>query len=260
MQEFTIEIGQARIAGWRREGTGTPLVLVHGFAGSRLDWEPVIAALPGDMSLVALDLRGFGASTAEPGQPFAHSEDLLALLGTLGLADADLCGLSLGGGTVLNFALNHPARVRRMVLVSPLMVGWSWSTEWITRWKMIGRAARSGNMPLARQLWWEHPLFETTRGGPEAARLRAGIEAFHGHQWVQDDQRPERPEVDRLTDLAIPTLLATGSRDTDDFRLMADLIGAAGTTVRRVDFEGAGHLLNLEVPERLAREMAVFLR
>lgn len=96
-QEFSIETGGATLSGYRREGTGTPLVLVHGFGGSRHDWEPIVAALPADLPLIAYDQRGFGDSTGAPGVPFSHSDDLLALLDTLGIARADLCGLSLGG-------------------------------------------------------------------------------------------------------------------------------------------------------------------
>ncbi|WP_324695955.1 alpha/beta fold hydrolase [Novosphingobium aerophilum] len=259
-QDFSIETGGATLSGYRREGTGTPLVLVHGFGGSRHDWEPIVAALPADLPLIAYDQRGFGDSTGAPGVPFSHSDDLLALLDTLGIARADLCGLSLGGGTVLNFALNHPECVRRLVLVSPLMLGWSWSADWVERWKAIGRAARGGDIASARELWWNHPLFETTRESAGSQRLRAGIEAFHGRQWIQDDQRPELPEAERLTDLATPTLLLTGSHDTEDFRLMAALIDAASEQVSRIDHEGAGHLLNLEIPARLAGEIIAFVQ
>ncbi|MFK4872459.1 alpha/beta fold hydrolase [Novosphingobium sp. ZW T3_23] len=259
-QDFIIEANGADLAGSRRAGTGTPLVLVHGFGGSRHDWEPVEAALPAGLPLIAYDQRGFGDSSHTTGQPYSHAADLMALLDELDIERADLCGLSLGGGTVLNFALNHPERVRKLVLVSPLMVGWSWSEDWIARWKAIGRAARGGDLVTARDLWWNHPLFETTREGDGAARLRAGIEAFHGRQWVQDDHRPELPEVDRLTELAAPTLLLTGSHDTEDFRLMADLIDAASEYVTRIDFQGFGHLLNLEVPQQIAHEIAGFLR
>jgi 2-succinyl-6-hydroxy-2,4-cyclohexadiene-1-carboxylate synthase len=259
-QDFRIDIEGAALVGWHREGEGTPLVLVHGFGGSRHDWEPVVAALPADLPLIAYDQRGFGDSDAVSGEAFSHAEDLLALLDSLGIAQADLCGLSLGGGTVLNFALNRPRRVRRLVLVSPLIVGWSWSADWIARWKAIGRTARDGDMATARELWWQHPLFDTTRAGPEADRLRTGIDAFHGRQWIRDDQRPELPEVDRLTALAVPTLLLTGSRDTPDFRLMAELIVGASEHVTRIDHRDAGHLLNLEAPERIGSEIAAFLR
>ena len=256
---FRIALDDATLCGVQRRGSGTPLLLVHGFGGSQHDWAPVMGALPADMRLISYDLRGFGDSSGEPGIAFSHSDDLLCLLDDLEIAQADLCGLSLGGATVLNFALNHPDRVRRLVLISPLMVGWSWSGDWIERWKQIGRAARAGDMPAARDLWWQHPLFATARDSAGAPLLRASIDSFHGHQWVQDDQQPEMPEVDRLTALATPTLLLTGELDTGDFRLIADLIAGAGQQVTRIDHADAGHLLTLEIPGTVAGEIAEFL-
>lgn len=256
---FTIDLEGGSLVGEHRPGTGTPLVLVHGFGGSRHDWEPLVAALPSEIDLIAFDQRGFGESCGERGVPFSHADDLLALLDARGIAMADLCGMSLGGATVLNFALSHPRRVHRLVLVSPLMVGWSWTNEWIERWKQIGRAARAGDLAKARELWWLHPLFETTRASDAAGHLKASIEAFHGRQWVQDDQRPELPEIDRLTELAAPTLLLTGACDTEDFRLIAEVIAATGQNVTRIDHAGAGHMLNLEIPGVIAREISDFL-
>ena len=264
MQDFRVELPGGTLVGGRREGSGrkseTPLVLAHGFGGSRRDWDAVIAALPADRPLIAYDARGFGASPAEPGAAFSHADDLFALLDALEVERADLCGLSMGGGNALHFALDHPRRVGRLVLVSPLMLGWSWSADWIERWKAMGRAARSGDMASARKLWWNHPLFASTREIPEAgAHLETSIEAFPGTQWVQDDQCPELPDVDRLTALSVPTLLLTGERDTEDFRLIAELIASDGQDVTRIDHAGAGHLLNLEMPEGLAAEIAAFL-
>lgn len=256
---FRIDLPHASLAGDRRDGEATPLVLVHGFGGSRHDWGALIAALPPELPLITYDQRGFGDSSGEPGVPFSHADDLLTLLEALDVRRADLCGMSLGGATVLNFALNHPDRVRRLVLVSPLMVGWSWTQDWIERWKEIGRAARGGDMDAARDLWWRHPLFDTTRASSAAPMLHASIAAFHGRQWVQDDQRPELPEVDRLTELAVPTLLLTGERDTEDFRLIADLIAAAGQDVTRIDHADAGHMLSFEVPDIIGEEIARFL-
>jgi pimeloyl-ACP methyl ester carboxylesterase len=258
---FRISLADAQLVGERREGASgdVPLVLVHGFGGSRDDWAPLLDALPADRAIVAYDQRGFGDSQGAEGVPFSHADDLLALLDALGIERADLCGMSLGGATTLNFALNHPERVRRLVLVSPLMVGWSWTAEWIDRWKAIGRAARSGDMVTARDLWWHHTLFDPVRESPAGQTLRASIEAYHGRQWVQDDQRPALPDIDRLSALTMPTLLLTGERDTDDFRLIAEVIAAMGAQVTRIDHAGAGHMLNLEIPETIAGEIDRFL-
>lgn len=239
---------------------GIPLIFVHGFGGSRHDWQPVVDALPATLPLVTFDQRGFGQSAGEPGVPFSHADDLLALLDALAVDQADLCGISLGGATVLNFALSHPQRVRRLILVSPLMVGWSWSDDWIERWKAIGRKARAGDLDAARELWWQHPLFASARSCPNASLLRASIMAFHGRQWVQDDQRPELPETERLHTLAPCTLLMTGALDTPDFRLIAEVIAASSAQVERIDFADAGHLLNLEKPGELAAQIARFVR
>lgn len=257
---FSIAIDHATLVGDRREGMGVPLMLVHGFGGSRHDWQPVVEALPSTLPLVTFDQRNFGQSTGDAGTAFSHAGDLLALMDALEIELADLCGMSLGGATVLNFALSYPQRVRRLILVSPLIVGWSWSDDWIERWKAIGRKARAGDLDAARELWWQHPLFAAARSCPNACLLRTSITAFHGRQWVQDDQRPELPETERLHTLAPPTLLLTGALDTLDFRLIADVIAASSAQVERIDFADAGHLLNLEKPGELAAQIARFVR
>jgi 3-oxoadipate enol-lactonase/2-succinyl-6-hydroxy-2,4-cyclohexadiene-1-carboxylate synthase len=259
MTPLRLAVDDAVIAAERRDGRGIPLVLIHGFGGTRRDWDGVVAALPPQLSLIAYDQRGFGESLAVSDRPYAHADDLLALLDALEIAQVDLCGMSLGGATALNFALDHPERVRRLVLVSPLMVGWAWSADWIERWKTIGRAARAGDIAQARDSWWNHPLFDTARASPAAPLLRASIDAFHGNQWVRDDQYPALPDGDRLGTLAAPTLLLTGARDTEDFRRIAETIAAGAPDVTRIDHVDAGHMLNLEIPATIAAEIASFL-
>lgn len=256
--QFRIAIDGAVLAGERREGNGRPLVLVHGFGGTRRDWDALVTALPGRRALIAYDQRGFGESVTQ-GRPYSHADDLLALLDALEIAEADICGMSLGGATALSFTLDHPERVRRLVLVSPLMVGWSWTAEWVDRWKAIGRAARAGDMAQARDLWWHHPLFDAVRESPAAPAMRAAIDAYHGDQWIQDAHRPALPDSERLGDLSVPTLLLTGGRDTPDFRMIAEAVAAMGQDVTRSDHARAGHMLNLEIPQVIAPEIARFL-
>jgi pimeloyl-ACP methyl ester carboxylesterase len=96
-----------------------PILLVHGNASSARFFEELMAALP-DFYVVAPDLRGYGAS--EPGVVDAtrgvrdYSDDLQALMDTLGLERFHLLGWSLGGNIAMQFVLDFPERVRTLTL------------------------------------------------------------------------------------------------------------------------------------------------
>lgn len=260
MTPFAAKVPGATLVGERRGlSDGVPLILVHGFGGTHHDWDRIASALQNSRPIIVYDQRGFGTSLGENGAPFSHSDDLIALLDALEIERADLCGISLGGATVLGCAISAPERVRRLVLVSPMLGGWSWSSEWIEKWKAIGRAARSGEMDRARQLWFKHPLFAPVRSGPHADELWQAIAAFQGKQWVQDDQRAQLPMVEMLHTISAPTLLLTGGLDLPDFCLMADLIEGAVAAVTRIDDPSAGHMLTLERPTATAVAIARFL-
>lgn len=256
---FRIPVDGAAIAGELHQGDGVPLVLVHGFGGTRRDWDALIPDLGAGRPLLAYDQRGFGQSAAAPDRPFSHADDLLAVLDGLEIERADLCGMSLGGATVASFALDHPERVRRLVLASPLLARWTWSHQWIERWKAIGRAARGGDRALARALWWDHPLFDSVRATPAGAIQHAAIAQYHGDQWIRDDQRASGPDADRLGGLSMPTLLLVGERDLPDFHAIADTITVRARHVTRIDYAGVGHMLNLEAPHAMSRDIVRFL-
>jgi pimeloyl-ACP methyl ester carboxylesterase len=146
---FTVAVEGAVLSG-EASGAGPPLIFVHGMAGDRHDWDKLIAALPHGLATLRYDLRGFGSSEAQEGAQFSHSDDLLALMDALGIAQASLIGLSMGGGVALNFALSHPERVSRLILISPAMTGWESSDEWKALWRGVAHPARAGDLALAR--------------------------------------------------------------------------------------------------------------
>lgn len=243
-------------------GTGeTPLVLLHGLAGDRRLWDYVWDDLKVGRRAIRYDLREFGSSVSLDDRAFRHSKDLGALLDALDLEQCDLAGVSLGGSVALNFALDHPERVRRLALISPGITAWEWSDAWRARWRGIVEAAQAGDIGLVRELWFGHPLFATARGLPSAAlKLRETLWAYSGAVWAEGDREDAAlPDLDRLPFLSVPTLLLTGAADWEDFRIIADLIEAAAPAVRRVDYDGAGHMLNLERPNDVASEILKFL-
>ncbi len=242
--------------------TGEPprAIFLHGFGGDLHTWDLLWPALSEKLSALRYDLRGFGASSASDDEtPFRHADDLLAIMDVLGVDACDLVGVSMGGAVALNFALDHPQRVRRLILISPGLVAWEWSSEWRTLWRAITAQARSGDMQAARQLWWQHPLFATTRASAAAKSLRESIQRYSGRQWLRDNELHALPDVERLHALEPRTLLLTGGRDFADFRLIADLLETSAPHLTRIDWPECGHLLQLEAPTRCAAQIVDFL-
>ncbi len=99
--------------------TGTPVLLVHGFASNHDVWDGIDAALRVGRRTINVDLPGFGWSSRAEGDysPQAIAEDLVAVLDAARITTVDVVAHSWGSSVTLALALSHPERVRRMVLV-----------------------------------------------------------------------------------------------------------------------------------------------
>src|SRR5215212_11007502 len=106
----TVAVGE-RAIGYERSGSGPPLVVLNGFAGTRADWDPrFLAGLAGANELIVLDNRGLGESGVDDA-PFRIEDlaaDTIAVVERLGLDRPALLGWSLGGFVVLAIALAQP--------------------------------------------------------------------------------------------------------------------------------------------------------
>jgi pimeloyl-ACP methyl ester carboxylesterase len=101
------------------EGTGEPLVLIHGFAARAEMWEPLFPALTKDFRVIALDCRGHGQSD-KPYDPRLHGkenvEDIVRLLDSLKIDKAHLAGYSMGAEIAGNVLVIHPERLLSVTL------------------------------------------------------------------------------------------------------------------------------------------------
>src|SRR5919107_1051102 len=106
---------------WRSQGEGgTPLVVVHGGFGVADMFGDLLERLAEGRRVIAVELQGHG-HTRDVDREFsgeAFGDDLAALVDHLELGGADLMGYSLGAAACLRAAIQHPERVRRLVLVS----------------------------------------------------------------------------------------------------------------------------------------------
>jgi pimeloyl-ACP methyl ester carboxylesterase len=102
------------------QGSGKPLVLLHGGLGAIEMFGPNLAALAKNHQVIGVDLQGHGR-TADIDRPLRvefMADDIAALIKHLGLQRADIMGYSLGGGVALQTAIRHPEVVDKLVLVS----------------------------------------------------------------------------------------------------------------------------------------------
>lgn len=243
----------------RQRGEQVSAVFLHGFGDDLSSWDLLWQHLDPSLACLRYDLRGFGDSVCETDQAFSHTEDLRCLLDAMNLQKVDLVGVSMGGSIALNFALNYPRRVNRLVLISPGLVAWEWSERWRGMWQPIVELAKAGALPAARELWWQHPLFAAVRESEHAEYAHAAVQRFAGRQWIEDHESPALPDVERLFGLQADTLLLSGGRDDDEFRLIADLIESSAATVKRIDRAEWGHLPHIESPAECARLVNAFL-
>jgi pimeloyl-ACP methyl ester carboxylesterase len=101
---------------------GRVVILLHGFGGSLETWEPWAEVLSRQYRVVRFDLPGFGLTGPDPSGDYTDARSVLvlaALMDRLGVQQASLIGNSLGGKIAWNFAVAYPARVEKLVLVSP---------------------------------------------------------------------------------------------------------------------------------------------
>jgi pimeloyl-ACP methyl ester carboxylesterase len=98
------------------------VILLHGFGASLDTWEPWAVVLSQRYRVIRFDLPGFGLTGPDPSQDYSDRRAMVilaALLDRLGIRRASLIGNSLGGRIAWNFAAAYPARVDRLVLISP---------------------------------------------------------------------------------------------------------------------------------------------
>jgi len=121
---------------------GTPLVVLHGGLHNTAMDAPVAARLAEHRQVISVDLQGHGR-TADIARPLRHeqlADDVAALLGSLGVDRADVLGYSLGGGVAVRMAIQHPERVRKLVVVGAPFSSAGWYPEVSIGFQHLGHA------------------------------------------------------------------------------------------------------------------------
>ena len=105
---------------WESNGSGDPVLFLHGLGGGLLDWEPQVPAFSSKYRMLRLDVRGHGNSDKPKGKYEVEefTRDAIAVLKAAGVERTHVVGLSMGGMIALQLAVDAPAMVRSLVLVN----------------------------------------------------------------------------------------------------------------------------------------------
>lgn len=250
---------------YRREGTGFPILMLHaGVADSRM-WQPQVDDFAKHFDVIRPDMRGFGDSELPAGS-WAPRDDLLGLMDQLRLKPAHLVGCSMGGSLAIDFAIDHPERVSKLVLVGAGVSGAQQDPRHDGLYAEVMAADERGDMnavnELEMYLWLDGPHRPR---GYVAQPLRELFLDMNGRNlnadWAKSPiQNLEPPAAKRLDEITAPTLVIFGDADLEPIRETADLLASSIRGARKAAIHDAAHLPNLEHPEEFNRLVLAFLR
>jgi pimeloyl-ACP methyl ester carboxylesterase len=262
-----LQIGIAEIEGaslyYEIAGDGPDLVLAHaGFVDRRM-WDEQFSVFAQEYRVVRYDLRGIGNSRLTPGQ-FSHRHDLYQLFKHLGIERAHLLGCSMGGGAMIDFALEYPEMTASLVLVSSALGGYQFQGDMPKPLQELAAALDRKNLDrateLAVRIWVDGPQRtpdQVDSGIRERARQMSltALPAF----FVKEEPL-EPPAAKRLSELTIPTLVIVGELDDASIKAIGELLTTQIAGAQKAIVPGAAHLPNMERPEEFNREVLAFLR
>lgn len=188
-------------------GQGAPLLLLHGGLGTVEMFTPILPALTKTRTVIAIDLHGHGRTPLGERSKISmldQGDDLAAVLEQLGYPRVDVLGFSMGAGVAFRLAVQHPERVRRLVLVSMGFAQDAFYPELLAQQAQVSGAIA----PMMKQT----PMYEIyEKVAPNVAEFPKLLDA------IGEAMREPRDWRDDVRKLTMPTMLVFG--DSDMFRL-----------------------------------------
>ena len=258
----SIRINDINLA-YTEAGSGPPIVLIHGYPFNRSLWTEQTEALRSKYRVVTPDLRGFGESdsSAGPATMTRMAEDVATLMDELGIEQAVIGGLSMGGYVALAFARMFPARLKALVLADTRAQADTEEGKQ-TRFQQAEKATAEGMAGIADAMLPKLLTPETVSKRPELVKrvrdmmLKTKPEGAAG-ALLGMAERDDQTEF--ISSILVPTLILVGREDAitpvADSEKMQSLIEDS----RLVVIENAGHVSNLEQTEQFNDALLGFL-
>ncbi len=237
------------------EGTGEPVVWLHGFTQTRSSAPEFLASLRQTNRVLTLDLPGHGEASGVEGDLW-RTADLVA--DAVGEETFHLAGYSFGGRVALHLALAHPERLRRLVLVSSTagLVSDHDRTERRQRDEQLADHLAEVGTERFLDEWLAQPLFSGTRRHDREHRSRDASGLASSLRLAGTGTQSDL--TSRLIEITRPVLIVAGEHD-EKFVREARRLGDTLTDARVEILSRAGHAVPLDSPHECARVISEFV-
>jgi 2-succinyl-6-hydroxy-2,4-cyclohexadiene-1-carboxylate synthase len=252
-----------------RQGKGDqPVVLLHGFMGSKEDWLPIIDLLSPHMECLAFDLPGHGKNIQRDHVP--EFNELVAELEQqrirLGISRWHVAGYSMGGRIAIRYALDNQAAVHSLSVISasPGIIN---QADRIIRQKIDQRWIDLMNeLPPDEfmKAWYGQPVFKALETKPELLRRivekRTGLNVpLISETMLQWGQGTVPSAWDQMASLAMPWQMVVG-QDDQPYQQVASRVKNLFPGTQIAIVENAGHPVHEEQPSALASVLKNFIQ
>ena len=252
--------------GYGDHGIGQPILFLHAFPLNRSMWSGELVGLLVEerYRLVAMDWRGFGESdiTADISTMEQLADDVAGLMDVLGMQDAILCGLSMGGYVAFAFLRKYPQRLKGLILADT-RPGADTAEGRANRENVASVALSQGTGAIADMQLPKLISEYTRQHHPEVeARIRQMINAAtpQGIAAASRGMAQRADSTGLLATIACPTLVLAGEQDGLTPPGVAQEYASNIPNAQFLVIPNAGHLSNLEQPEAFLQALSGFLR
>jgi pimeloyl-ACP methyl ester carboxylesterase len=255
-------------------GTGTPVVLLHGYAETSHMWRPLIPKIDADRVVIAADLRGAGTSSKPEGgyDKKTMAQDIHALVRSLGMNKVIIVGHDIGLMVAYAYAAQYPDEVERIALMDAFLPGvgdtsgifllrdkWHFNFYGETPLKLV-----AGRERIYFEHFWNDFAADPKHSVPEQDRefytreyarpggMRAGFEYFRNF-----DEDAKDFAGFAKTKLTMPMLVLSGEKSGGEFLINQGRM--VDTNVQGVIIKGSGHWLMEEAPEQTIPALVAFI-
>jgi pimeloyl-ACP methyl ester carboxylesterase len=252
------------------QGSGPPIVFVHELAGTCRSFDTQVAALKPRFQCITFNARGYPPSDV-PAVVESYAQDIAArdigaVLDAAGVKDAHVVGVSMGSAAALQFALDHPARVRSAILCSIGSGSDAKADEYTSNMEAMAARIEKNGLPQIRDNFTSSPVRKRMKekNPAEFERFLQELTKFsvlgltNTMRGIQKRRPPLYVHKDRIATMTVPTLVVLGGDDPGcdkPSHFLAETLPGARLEI----LPNTGHAVNIEEPALINRLIEGFI-